>query len=218
MIIESVKSFVALKPTWEDVATYEVVECKELLHYFSFDEYGENLGKMCFLCSKKLVIDTTVIDSSEWGKLKQINGLTVLTWKRLVMLLAHFGFIVKKREWICGKIMHFEAERMPRVDWDDKTLLNDYPDSTVVKLPLTHSQFRSYWTWPRTDERKTKEMKIFNDFKLWYFAPLTYCKMCERIHDGGHRWQVARLLGLKEVYVRIMNFGRSMCERAIRVV
>jgi len=129
------------------------------------------------------------------------------------MLLEHFGFIVKKREWINNKLMHFEAERMSWLDWDGEMLLNDYADCTVVQLPLTHPQFRSYWTWPRTDERKAKEMKIFNDFKLWYFAPLTYCKLCERIHDGGHRWQVVKALGLKEIYVRIMDFGRPGCEK-----
>ena len=217
MVIESVKSFVNLKPALEDKATHEIVECRQPLHQFSFGEYGENLGKMCFLCSSKLIINTTVIDSDEWGKLKNINGLTVLTWKRLVMLLDHFGFIVKKRSWVNKKIMHFEAERMPWLDWDGESLLCDCADRTVLKVPLTHPQFVSWWTVKRTKERIAREEQIMKDFKLWFFAPLTYCKLCRRVHDGHHRWQVARALGFKEIYIKVMNFGRPTCEKAVKV-
>ena len=199
--------FLVRHPTEEDEASYREVRCLGEWYHCNPERWREVFLKVCFLCGDKLIIDLRIDDSEQWRVRMEGDRAVLGSWSANYRFL-HQGFSVVERKKLDGSV-RFYAVRMPRLIWDGKTALNDYEDGVVVTMPLTHLQFGTYWKNLRTEERKKKEQELLRNFSCWQFAPLMYCQTCERVHDGGHRWQVVKQLGWKEVPVRIVRYGRD---------
>jgi len=206
--INSIEQLLELDFSEKAEMSYRYVRLLGEWYHCDVDRWREVFLKLCFLCENTLIIDIRVDSSPAW-RIRMEGSEAVLGPYAANYRFTHQGFSVTEKQKINERVTRFTATRMPSLTWDGKTPLNDYEDSVVVTLPLAHPQFDSYRKDVRTEQRQKDEKKLLREFVCWQFAPLLYCQTCRRVHDGGHRWQVVRTLGWKEVAVRIARYGRD---------
>ena len=210
--VEELRKFI---PTQEDHQSVDVVKSFRVLpHFKPVDEYAEMLGKLCYIAKEKIELELRAYESisgeRSWGaKLVMIDRLTVLTTLRVRMFLSHHGFLITEQESTTDGMMRFVGERMPEKDWDEERPLWEYPENVIVRMPLYYPQFINlYEKINRNGSAWGKWYKInwlITDFKIWMFAPLYYCIVCGKHHQGTHRLAVARELEMPIIKVRTIR-------------
>lgn len=217
--ITNSKDLYNMEPTEADRQKYDVVICRCLPVFEPRRVYEELLAKICFLAKETVILDILVEDSQpdehSWGKKgRMINKntphqATVATTLRIVRRFNDFCFVITDELRSKGLRRVYTAKRMPEVKWDGEKLLWDYPEHTVVEVPLTFKDWRGFFA--RIDQEKEKWVKherveqLIKEFKIYLFVPIYFCKETKHVRQGAHRLEVARRRGDKTIKVRIMK-------------
>jgi len=205
----------------EDRGQYETVECIGALHNF-LPDYGwfdEMVAKVCFLCSKDLVIETNSYVSKSKMERNGFGDLPVSPDKgvstlRMERLLQFNGFKLISRSKVGGSAIRFEASRMPYIEWDGVMDLWEYYPNRVVEVSIDHPSLDNFWhrwdlfskyEYPVWVKYRARVDHIVNNFKPWLWQPLWYCVKCKRQHQGGHRLHVAKKMGFKTIKYWMME-------------
>ena len=106
-------------------------------------------------------------------------------------------------------MIRFVGERMPEEDWVEERPLWEYPENVVVRTPLHYPPFINVFEKiNRNGAKWGKWYKInwlIENFKVWMFAPMYYCIVCGKHHQGTHRLAAARELEMPFIKVRTIR-------------
>lgn len=217
--ITEANKLLEMQPSAEDFKKYDVVFCSCLYVFHPKRQIEEELAKICYLARKKVMIDLLVEDSKpdehSWGKKGKVMAAgtseqgTVMTTLRLTRRLNDFCFVIVNELKGDGLRRIYTARRMPEVKWDGTTPLWEYPEHTVVIVPLIFKDWRGFYA--RIDKERDKWVKherveqLMKEFKPWLYVPIYFCRDTKHVRQGAHRLEVARRIGDKTIKVRIMR-------------
>lgn len=217
-IIDS-RELLHMNPTEKDRQSYNTVVCNCLHHFHPKKEYEEQVAKVCFLAKEKVVLELHAEDGSKdehsWGKKGRIveagtpRQRTVMTKLRLKRRLNDCCFVIIRETKIDDSVYIYTAERMPEVRWDEKTPLWEYPENTIVEVPLTFKDWKGFYIKiDKEGQDWVKEKRVeqlMKEFQIYLYVPIYFCKDTKHVRQGAHRLEVARRRGNKTIKVRIMR-------------
>lgn len=217
--ITNPKKLITMLVEEKDRCSYDVVRCVCLSVFEPKKIYEELLAKVCFLAKKEVILELLIedggTDEHSWGKKGRWlhkgtpHQVVIATRLRIKRRLNDFGFVVKGIIPIKGYKHIVCAERMPEIKWDGTTPLGEYPEHTIVEVPLTFKDWRGFYA--RIDKEGQEWVKhkrveqLLKEFKIYLFVPIYFCKDTDHVRQGAHRLEVARRRRDKTIKVRIMR-------------